>query len=441
MLRKIGRVLVGCLGLAGLWALAALPSQAESPASQADLRINEIMADNVTFLQDPDEPGEFPDWFELYNSGVEAVSLDGLTLSDDPALPTKYTIPTGLSIPAGQFMLFYADDDGKQGARHTNFKLSAAGENLGLYSAQGTVTIDTFTFGLQTADVSMGRQPDGAGDWRFLGKATPGATNSILAPAILNVQRNPLQPTAGVAVDVIATITDNGTLAATLYYTMPGTGLIAIPMTGSGNNTYTAQLPAQADGTLISYFVGAKDNDNQTTTSPTLAPLRSYKYLVGYQPPTVVINEFMADNKSVIQDPGEPGDFPDWIELYNSGTEPVSLDNLYLSDEIDNPTLFPLPTGLTLAPGAFLLLFADASPEQGPLHTNFKINDAGEHLGLYGAVGSYAIDAHEFARQPANTAYGHLPDGAGGWQMLVCPSPDTPNIVCDKLIHLPILLR
>ncbi len=365
MLTKIGMVLGGCLGLICLWASVAAPAQADSPASPADLRINEIMADNVTFLQDPDEPGEFPDWFELYNAGTDTVSLDGLSLSDDPALPNKYVIPNGLTIAAGQFLLFYADDDGKQGPRHTNFKLSAAGETLGLYSTQGTVTIDSFTFGLQTADVSLGRQPDGAGDWRFLGKATPGATNSILAPAILNVQRNPAQPAAGVAVAVTATITDNGTLAATLYYTRPGTGLIALPMTQSGGDIYTAQLPAQPDGTLISYFVGAKDNDNQTTTSPTLAPLRSYKYLVGYQPPTVVINEFMADNKISLQDPVEPGDFPDRIELYNSGTEPVSLDNLYLTDEIDNPTLFPLPAGLTLAPGAFLLLLCRRQPRTG----------------------------------------------------------------------------
>jgi len=441
MLTKIGMVLGGCLGLICLWVLMATPTQANSPTGQAELRINEIMADNVTFLQDPDEPGEFPDWFELYNPGLDAVSLDGLTLSDDPAQPTKYLIPNGLTIPAGQFLLFYADDDGKQGPRHTNFKLSAAGETLGLYSAQGTVVIDSFTFGLQTADVSIGRQPDGAGDWRFLGKATPGATNSILAPAILNVQRNPAQPAAGVAVNVTATITDNSPLVATLYYTTPGTGLIALPMTGNGGDTYTAQLPAQPDGSLVSYFVGAKDSDNQTTTSPTLAPLRSYKYLVGYQPPTLVINEFMADNKTSIQDPAEPGDFPDWIELYNTGTQPVSLNNLYLSDEIDNPTLFPLPQGLTLAPGAFLLFYADGSPEQGPLHTNFKLNDAGEHLGLYGAVGSYAIDAELFIRLPADTAYGHLPDGAGAWQMLVCPSPGAPNIACDKQVHLPVLVR
>jgi hypothetical protein len=38
------------------------------PATAAALLINKIVASNVA-IPDPDEPGETPDWIELYNPG------------------------------------------------------------------------------------------------------------------------------------------------------------------------------------------------------------------------------------------------------------------------------------------------------------------------------------------------------------------------------------
>ncbi|MCX6043707.1 MAG: lamin tail domain-containing protein [Chloroflexi bacterium] len=220
MLSRITTFVTILLWASCLWALstamnefrvhASSALQSATPAGQADLRINEFMADNVTVLQDPDEPGEFPDWIELYNGGSDPVSLDGLFLSDDPALPRKYAIPAGLSIASHGFMLFYADDDGKQGPQHLSFKLSATGEFIGLYGAKGATILDSYTFGAQTPDVASGRQPDGTGPWRFIAKPTPGKSNAIPAPAILSVQRNPVQPEATTSVTVTAVITNDG---------------------------------------------------------------------------------------------------------------------------------------------------------------------------------------------------------------------------------------
>ena len=41
------------------------------------------MAANDTTLEDPDEPGEYPDWIELRNTGVEPINLNGYFLTDD----------------------------------------------------------------------------------------------------------------------------------------------------------------------------------------------------------------------------------------------------------------------------------------------------------------------------------------------------------------------
>ncbi|MDD4430372.1 MAG: lamin tail domain-containing protein, partial [Bacteroidales bacterium] len=43
------------------------------------------------------------------------------------------------------------------------------------------------------------------------------------------------------------------------------------------------------------------------------------------------ISEFMASNKSVAVD--FEGDFPDWIELHNAGTEAINLEGWSLSDD------------------------------------------------------------------------------------------------------------
>ena len=50
-------------------------------------------------------------------------------LTDDLANPTKWRIPSGYSsqttMPAGGFVVFWADEEPAEGPLHANFKLSA----------------------------------------------------------------------------------------------------------------------------------------------------------------------------------------------------------------------------------------------------------------------------------------------------------------------------
>ncbi len=148
--------------------------------------INEFMADNDSVIEDPDEPGEFPDWIELYNPGNQPIDLDGLYLTDDLEDPTKWSFAGGVVLPAHGFLVIWADDDGTQGPTHTNFKLSAAGEAVGLYHRDGATVIDAITFGPQATDVSYGRSEDGGGVWGVMPVPTPGGTNTPMVPGDLN---------------------------------------------------------------------------------------------------------------------------------------------------------------------------------------------------------------------------------------------------------------
>src|SRR5439155_408905 len=99
-------------------------------------------------------------------------------------------------------------------------------------------------------------------------------------------------------------------------------------------------------------------------------------YLAGnYAPPVpVFINEWMAANTIAVADPADGG-FEDWFELYNAGTNWVDLGGYYLSDTPANPLKYRIPSGYTLSPGGFLLVWADEETSQNQtdrpdLHVN-----------------------------------------------------------------------
>lgn len=140
------------------------------------LYINEIMAENTTAIEDPDEPGSYEDWIEIYNPSNSDIELGGMYLTDDVDDVTKYEIPLGTVVSAGGYILFWADNDNEEGAVHLSFALSKGGETVSLVAADGVTVVDTVTFGGQTADLSYGRTSDGGAEWSTM-SPSPGQAN------------------------------------------------------------------------------------------------------------------------------------------------------------------------------------------------------------------------------------------------------------------------
>ena len=142
----------------------------------------EWMAANTSTLQDPAD-SEFPDWFELFNAGSEAVDLSGFFLSDDPADVRRFRIPDGISIGAREYMVILADAQPGQSSPatylHVNFQLSSTnGESLILANPAGAI-IDRINFPPQTPDISEGRlEPNPESEIGTLAQATPGKANN-----------------------------------------------------------------------------------------------------------------------------------------------------------------------------------------------------------------------------------------------------------------------
>lgn len=150
------------------------------------LVINEFMADNDNFFLDA--AGEDDDWIEIYNYGTRNINIAGMYLTDDLLIPKRWLVPEGLGnatiVPAGGYLLVWADNDPEQEGLHATFGLSRNGnEDIGLFDANENPVDFIADFGSQMANHSYGRFPDGASSWRIFGSSvettpTPGKSNS-----------------------------------------------------------------------------------------------------------------------------------------------------------------------------------------------------------------------------------------------------------------------
>jgi hypothetical protein len=148
-----------------------------------DLRINEFLASNVACCPDTDGgTEEFDDWVEIFNAGSTPVNIGGMYLSDDKSNPFKNRVDDTnaelTTIEPGGFIILWADEQGTQGELHMNFKLSADGEDIGIYYKDGRV-IDEYTFGKQEENVSRGLSVDGGDVWQSFANPTPGISNGL----------------------------------------------------------------------------------------------------------------------------------------------------------------------------------------------------------------------------------------------------------------------
>ncbi|HUT29501.1 MAG TPA: lamin tail domain-containing protein, partial [Sedimentisphaerales bacterium] len=146
----------------------------------------------------------------------------------------------------------------------------------------------------------------------------------------------------------------------------------------------------------------------------------------------LVINEFMASNSSNtgIHDP--QGDYDDWIEIHNFGTTALDLGGMYLTDDLNDPDRWQIPSGhpdeTNVAPGGYILVWADGEPCDGLLHADFKLSAAeGESIGLFGSDGSTLIDSVTFGPQTTDLSYGRYPDGNDNFRFFAIPTPLADN--------------
>jgi hypothetical protein len=254
---------------------AFLASQWQTHGST--LFINEFMAANNSASGIHDPHGDYDDWIEIYNLGDTAVDMAGMYLTDNLTDPTQFHIPAGYSsqttIPAHGFLVFWADDETAQGPLHTNFKLSASGEQIGLYDTDGVTQIDAVVFGAQATNISYGRYPDGEENWRFFSTPTPGAANNgAYAGEIDNVELSKERGFYDAPFNLTLACMTSG---ANIYYTIDGRNPVVGEVSAPTSIHYTS--PIAISGTTCVRAAALK-----TGWKP--SPIETHTYIFGASP-------------------------------------------------------------------------------------------------------------------------------------------------------------
>ena len=189
-----------------------------------------------------------------------------------------------------------------------------------------------------------------------------------------------------------------------------------------------AQLIRDAVMTDPRYPYSFDKFDLETTALKTLMTERRQRYLqdlaaIGYNCPAssapvgfrgIVLNEFVAsaDSTGGIADPD--GGHPDWIELYNTTNATVPLDGFYLSDDRDFRQHWPFPPGSSIAPGGYLIVWADRDVDETGLHADFQLDkDSGQIFLTFDNLA--LIDSVAYGPQTTNIASARVPNGTGDW--------------------------
>lgn len=141
---------------------------------------------------------------------------------------------------------------------------------------------------------------------------------------------------------------------------------------------------------------------------------------------TIVVNEFMSSNGSVMAD--DFNNYEDWIEFHNYGDDVVPLKGFFLSDDYSNPYKWMFPD-VSIEPGQYLLVWAsgkDRTDPDAPLHTNFSISRTGEEI-IFTHPSGERLDEIGPVNLPRDVSLARYPNGTGSWFYNFHPTPGVEN--------------
>ena len=182
-------------------------------------------------------------------------------------------------------------------------------------------------------------------------------------------------------------------------------------VTGLANGPWLIEFGRIHEGPVSIEWAPEQDIHDMAAIPNAFAGATHWDYRVdpSLKRPRIVINELFTSNQGEWTD--DDKESSDWIELRNMGNSTVNLSGWALSNQKGNRDQWTFPS-ITIAPDQYILIFASGknrrNPQQ-PLHTNFKLSSAGEHLALYDAqFPRRKMDDFDgpFPRQPKGYSYG-----------------------------------
>lgn len=138
----------------------------------------------------------------------------------------------------------------------------------------------------------------------------------------------------------------------------------------------------------------------------TAAPLATF--------PTLWLNEVQADNLNGITN--SAGQRVPWLEIFNPGSNAVSLNGLYLANNYTNLLQWAFPAGASIGAGQFKVVFADGLTGLSTVnewHANFVLPSGSGSVALTRLTNSQpqVLDYMDYQNVRLNDSYGSYPDG------------------------------
>ena len=442
------------------------------PRGESDLRLNELMASNTATLALED--GSWPDWIELLNTGEEALPLQGYALMSNGDPSTLSRLPAG-TLGAGEALVLYADGHASADGLHLPFKLSSAGETVSLLDPSG-LEVDAVSTPKLEVDQVYARGGDGS--WSVSDTATPGADNEIIAPGSAEAVQRSLTAVPNGEVIVTEVMTRSATYLrgsdgqALDYVEVKNVSAKPVQLEGwrlsddpavpakwrfpdvelapgacllvrcSGMDRHDSQddlhasfrlagegetvLLSRPDGTATSVVEVPQLNADQAWS------LVDGSWTDGFAPTPGLDNTMtnawaagdalLGESRSALRiselSATATDDTPDWIELYNAGSEPIDLGDYALSDNAKNPGKWCFPAGRVVAPGQYTgVLCSGAASDEGDWpQAGFKLSASGGYtlvLSRRSGARYEQIDRVFVPQQYEGITYGRLDDQLG----------------------------
>ena len=168
-----------------------------SPDSMPVL-LNEVLVLNDSIRN---SSGAATPWVELFNPSTNSLDLAGLSLTDDPGNPRKWIFPAGSQIAPTNFLVIAFDTNSPASISNSAIHLGRNDGSVYLFNRpeDGGGELDAISYGLQTANFSIGRVPDGSEDWQLNIPSEKSANllASLGAPQALRINEWMADPLAG----------------------------------------------------------------------------------------------------------------------------------------------------------------------------------------------------------------------------------------------------
>ncbi|MEO6033689.1 MAG: lamin tail domain-containing protein [Verrucomicrobiota bacterium] len=193
--------------------------------------------------------------------------------------------------------------------------------------------------------------------------------------------------------------------------------------------------PTSADGfgPSLQLIDPAQDNTrvaNWAAAPPTPGAVNSVRATLLAFPP-IWINELLVFNTNGIRDnfnQREP-----WIELFNAGTNSVSLQGFFLTDNLTSLTQWAFPAASAISTGEFRVVWADGDSAQTAgtnYHTSFRLTQSSGSLALVrtNSGRTEVLDYVHFPTLTADRSFGSVPDGQSlNQEIFYFTTPGGPN--------------